>query len=494
MSTKNILSRTASRILSAFNRSSAPAVSENASDNGAASALALNDLISGRMRLGQRLAGMQYGGNRDIYSVAGYPAQGEVKFGHYWGLYTRGDVAGRIVDMPAKTTWRTPPEVVEVGMPEEGTEFTQAFNKLAMRLKLWSYMGRVDRLAGVGRYAVLFIGVKGTSDTMLKQPVQRLNKPEDVIYLSVYREDNAEITEWETDPGNPRYGLPKRYKLKTTNDTTSFKSQKTDLIVHASRVIHVAEDALEDEVFGRPRLERSLNRLFDLDKVAASTGEAYWQLVTQILQAKIDPTVEISDAQIKELDEQLGNMVHDLRRQFYGRGIELGWLNTNTPNVEQVSDFYFSLIAGSAGIPKRILFGSELGELASTTDQDNYLGLVNERQEQFAEPIILRQFIDRLIEYGALPKPKQNDGNYEVIWPTLYEATEKEKAEANLTRAQAAAAMTPVGGNPRELVRITPEGDIELVERDPDFEMDDLPLPDSELDPNADAVEQQTGA
>lgn len=423
-----------------------------------------------------RLAGMQFGGNRDIYAVAGYPAEGQVKFEHYWGLYNRDGIGGRIVDMPAKTTWRTPPEIIEEDMAEEGTEFTKAFDTLAKRIKLWSYLGRVDRLAGIGRYAVLFIGVRGVNDQQLKTPMTRLSKPEDIIYLSVYHEKNAEIMEWETDTGNERFGLPKLYKLKTTNDNTSFKSKNTDLVVHASRCIHVAEDILEDDTFGRPRLERTLNRLFDLEKVAASTGESYWQLVTQILQAKIDKEIEVTEPQIAELDEKLGDLVHDLRRQFYGRGIELSWLNTQTPNVEQVADFYFSLIAGSCGIPKRKLFGSEMGELASSQDEANYIGLINERQEQFAEPAILRQFIDRLIVVGALPKPKK--GEYQVNWPTLYEDSDKDKAAANLARAQAAQALTPVGGNPRELTRVTEEGEIELVAREPDAPMD-LTEPDT---------------
>lgn len=436
--------------------------------NHAAESLAILEKL-GSFR--SRLAGVQFGGNRDIYSVAGYPSEGQVKFEHYWGLYNRDGIGGRIVDMPAKTTWRTPPEIIEEGMPEAGTEFTKAFATLAKRVKLWSYLSRVDRLAGIGRYAVLFIGVRGANDQQLKLPMTRLSKPEDVIYLSVYHEKNAEIMEWETDTGNERFGLPKLYKLKTTSENnTGFKSKATDLVVHASRCIHIAEDVLEDDTYGRPRLERTLNRLFDLEKVAASTGESYWQLVTQILQAKIDKEIEVTEPQLAELDEKLGDMVHDLRRQFYGRGIELSWLNTQTPNVQQVADFYFSLIAGSSGIPKRKLFGSEMGELASSQDEANYIGLVNERQEQFAEPAILRQFIDRLILVGALPKPSKDE--YQVNWPTLYEDSDKDKAAANLSRAQAAAALTPVGGNPRELTRITSEGEVELVEREPDDPME----------------------
>src|SRR3954468_1069485 len=109
-------------------------------------------LLNQMMSFRSRLAGLQYGGKRDIYKVAGYPAQGQITFEEYWGIYTRDGIGGRIVDMPARTTWRTPPEVVEDGMEEEGTEFTKVFNKLAKRIKLWPYFGRADRLAGVGRY------------------------------------------------------------------------------------------------------------------------------------------------------------------------------------------------------------------------------------------------------------------------------------------------------------------------------------------------------
>jgi hypothetical protein len=443
--------------------------------------------LMGRSRMVQKMAGVMFNGNRDIYAAAGYVRQDEVKFSHYWGLYSRGDIAGRIVDMPAKTTWRTPPEIVIEG-EDKGTKFTQAFEDLAKRLKLWSYFQRADRLAGIGKYAVIVIGVKGVTDQQLKTPLIKVPGPDAVIYLSVYHEDNAQITEWETDTGNERYGLPKVYQLKTTTNP-AFKAggaagAGSELLVHASRVIHIAEDVLEDDVFGRPRLERCLNRLYDLEKVAASTGESYWQLVARILQAKIDPNMEIGTDDLKVLDEKLGELVHDLRRQFYGQGVGLEWLSSETPNVTQVADFYFSLIAGAAGIPKRILFGSEMGELASSTDQETYLGTINERQESFAEPSILRAFVDRMILIGALPKPeggKKKDGQpakqgeYQVNWPALYEESDKEMAEVDGKRASAAQALTPVGGNPRELVRITAEGHIELVEREPDAPMDIQP-------------------
>ncbi len=462
---------------------------------------AIMSALASRTNLARKVAGVQYGGNRDIYQAAGYIAQGLVKFDHYWGLYTRGDVAGRIVDMPAKTTWRTPPMVTEPKAKEgqadeEGkTEFVRAFEQLAKRVRLWQYLTRADKLTGVGRYGVLFLGTRGSTDQMLKMPLDKMNKSEDLIYLSVYHEGNAIIKEWEMDPGSPRYGLPKLYELRVSSNQVGGTDGKrtmgsgTNLLVHASRVLHIAENLLEDDVYGTPRLERVINRLFDLDKIAASTGEAYWQSVARILQAKIDPEAEIGTADLEVLDEKLAEMVHDLRRQFYGQGVELSWLTNDTPDVHQVADFFFSLIAGATGIPKRILFGSEMGELASTTDQATWFGSINERQEQFAEPMLLRQFIDRMIALGALPMPVTKE--YTVVWPTLYEDSDLQKADASLKRAQTAQALTPIGGNPRELVEIDEESNVRLIPRtadevtdletgDPDD--DDLPTGDEDDD------------
>src|SRR5437870_2036417 len=100
--------------------------------------LALQNNIAGRTQFLNRLAsqaGVQYSGKRDIYSTAGYIKPGTERFEDYWGLYERGEVAGRIVDMPAKTTWRTPPEIVEEG--KEDSKFAKEFATMAKRLKLW---------------------------------------------------------------------------------------------------------------------------------------------------------------------------------------------------------------------------------------------------------------------------------------------------------------------------------------------------------------------
>lgn len=419
---------------------------------------ALSDLSSavmGRLRMMSR-AGVQFKGNRDIYASAGY--QRILQFKDYNDYYCRNEIGGRIIEAEPNTTWRIPPKISETDNAAD-TEFTKAFHELADRLQLWSEFQVADRLAGVGRYSVVFIGTRGTNEQTMAQPLQRLNNPEDILYVKAYDEQRAIIKSWVTNPGDARFGLPASYELKLT-DLPGFT--KTGLLVHSSRVLHIAEDA-DDRVFGRPRLERVFNRIFDLDKISASTAESYWQAVARILQAKLDPAADISQGDLDLMGEQMEEMLHDLRRQFVGQGAELGWLSTQVSPVKDIAEFYFALIAVGSGIPRRILFGNEQGDLASSTDQATFFGMINERQEHYAEPQFVRAFIERLGKAGALTVPKK----YEIKWQPLFKLTALEQADTNLKTSQAAAALTPMGGDPTQLVEINDDRDVMLVPKEP---------------------------
>lgn len=430
-------------------------------------ASALSDLgpsLTGRLRFARR-AGFQYGRARDTYAAAGYIPQGEEAFEDYWGMYDRGAIAGKIVDMFPQTTWKTPPEIMIEGQGEIEPAFVKQFNETAKRLRLWHYLQRADRLSRIGQYGVLMIGTVGT-DQKLSEEMPKLKGPEDILYLSAFHENDAAINTWVVDPSNERFGFPETYRLDLSSGVPGFKAGTE--VVHWTRVIHVAEDLLNDEVHGRPALKRCLNRLMDLDKVCASTGEAFWQLAARILTGNIDPEGEIDGDIMDKMGESLEEMVHGLRRQFLGQGVDLSWLDSTPPDPSGAGDFFLSMIAAASGYPKRILFGSERGELASSQDERNYMGSVNERQEQHAEPNILRAFIDRIIDRGGFDSP--GEAGYIVSWPPLFELDETQKAEVNVKKSETAKNLTPLGGDPSDLIGIDAEGDIffrETLPRDP---------------------------
>jgi hypothetical protein len=283
----------------------------------------------------------------------------------------------------------------------------------------------------------------------------KLQGPESIIYLSVFGEKDTQIKEYEKDPGNERFGLPLVYEIDLGRIGDQRLGKK---LVHHSRVIHVAEDLLTDDIHGRPRLQRVYNRLDDLEKIIGGGAEATWKLIYQgmVVSAKEGYSLEDSDAEIKAKAEEL---LHGLQRVLALDGADVTMLGGQVVDPSGLFEIIASLIAAASGIPKRILFGSERGELASTTDHETWAGQIASRQTRFAEPQMLRPFIDWCIHNGALPQPKS--GTYEIEWPSLFEMSDKEKMEIAEKKANVIKSLAPAGAV--ELL-ITPEETRELVD------------------------------
>lgn len=420
---------------------------KNIVDNAAAAnrggIVALASAIVGRATLAARL-GKQFSGKRDLYETLGYKR--ELRFDDYWALYDRQDIAGRIVDMPASATWRNAPTVREDDDDTHETAFEAAWSALADRLRIWHYMERVDRLAGIGQYAVVLIGVN--DGVQLDQPLApgSLSGPDDVLYLRPCGEKAARIVTWDEDPSSPRFGRPELYELDLGGDGRSTARVLQHRRVHHSRVLHVADGLLEDEVYGRPRLRRAANLFDDMAKVVGGSAEMYWQAAHRGLHADVRDDTDITPEAHDRIKDELDEYEHGLRRFLRTKGMDINVLPAETADPRGVFEVLISLLAGATGIPKRVLLGAERGELASSQDETNWTSYVHERQLTYAEPLILRPFVDQLIEIGALPKPAQP---YEVVWPNLFELNQKEKASVVDMIAGAVQKMAPFGETDR---------------------------------------------
>lgn len=397
-----------------------------------------------RMLLDSSLAdsyvGRSHGGDRDYYAVLGYPKS--LEFGDFFARYEREHIASRIVDFPADETWRDIPEILD-GTDKEGIEdtpFTDALNQLAKRLRLYHYCQRADKMAGIGRYGVLLIGIAG--NIPLDQPVGALSSPEDIIYLRPYSEFSASIAQMVNDPNDPRYGLPEIYNLSIAGDLTG-EGQRTQR-VHWTRVVHIAEGLLENEVFGRPRLQRVFNLLDDMMKLVGGAAEATWKLMRKGFVLDLDPEANLNAADLASLEEQIDEYDHGLRRFMKTRGMNVMDLGSEVVDPSGPFGLIVDLIAGATGIPQRILLGSERGELASSQDASSWAGRIADRRFNWAEPVILRAVIDRLIEWGALPTPTRTE--YTVKWKPLFELSETEKATLAETWARGTQIMSQLSG------------------------------------------------
>lgn len=381
-----------------------------------------------------RLAGLQFSGDRNIDAVLGYNTKPEIK--DYKAMYDRRGLASTIVDAPAKTTWRKRPTIKDGS--EGKSDFIQQWEALQKRLSVYHYLERVDRLAGIGRYGVLLIGSK---DGKLADPLETVGGPEDIIFLSTFSESYAEIKDFEQDVNNPRFGHPKSYKIDLAGDILSgVRRSLSKETVDYTRTIHVAEGLLENEIYGEPRLQKVFNRLQDLDKIVGSSAEGYWQSASKGYALGLKEDYEYDEEVLEAAKEEFQNYIHGLQRIIALAGFEVKELKGAIMDPKGPFGVVIALISGKTGIPQRILLGSERGELASSQDESNWLGRISERQQQFAEPRLLRALIGQLIDIKALPPPK--DGEYEVDWPGLFYLNDMEQAKVYSDRASAISAVS----------------------------------------------------
>ena len=386
---------------------------------------ALATTLMGRARFGAP-GNKTYGGLRDIFGALGYAEV--IQPINYRNRYRRGGIAGRLVEARPKSTWRGFGDLVEDDDPKVHTLFEQEWAALNKRLKIWSMFYRLDKLAGIGRYAVMIIGAPGRMD----EPLQKANS-EDIRYLSVYAEDEATISKFVLDEQDERFALPEMYQLARTNVSGRSSAAAPSIArqVHWTRVIHFADGLLDDPVYGEPRLERPWNLLDDLDKVTGGGAEAFWRRADPGMQIDIDPELELAEGEEAQLKEEVEDYVHGLKRVMQTRGVKVTPLQAAVAAIGPSASAIIDQISATTGIPQRILMGTEEGRLAGAQDRDSWDEDVETRRNEVAFPYIVEPFVSRMIALGALPEPK----DYYVQWGQLRTRSESEKKDIALGMA-----------------------------------------------------------
>lgn len=389
--------------------------------NGAGTLQTLAALQS-RTELAQRL-GFLYDGARRINDVLGYKAR--LEFRDFKARYLRQDVAHRLVKAYPEATWSQPPTVCEDETSDQPTAFEQAWSEMATRVQVFAALERADLLANLGQYSIVLIGLMGQDNLAL--PATPVSDPASVLYLTPYSEEFARVQALETDASQPGFGRPRLYRLDIGRSAQAGEMGRSRnyQMVHASRVIHVAEDTLDDDVYGIPRLEPVWDRLDDLLKVVGGSAEMFWRDAKRRLAFETRDGYSIRGEDEADVVDDVEEFVHNLKDWIRVEGVNVKDLSGIVASPREHADVYLDLISAATSIPKRILLGSERGQLASSQDEHAWLGRIVRRQTQFAEARMLRPLIDRLLRLGALPQPATP---YRVEWENLYALSEEKQA------------------------------------------------------------------
>lgn len=394
--------------------------------------------------------------NRDIDRECGHPV--EITTQQYGQAFERGDLAKRVVSIYPEESWQSAPEIYETENETE-TEFEKRWQEVQEKHHILQLLQRADVLSGIGRFGIILLGIDDGLD--LREPITGLDdrgennsgEPRELIYLRAFDERLIDSVKLETNPTSPRFGQPIEYTVKFDsewmNAGTTFTAPNTrnttSMVVHWHRIIHLTDNRTNSEIFGEPRLKVVYNRLLDLKKIAGASPEMFWKggfpglFFGAPLETKDGRKVEVD---IDSVKEEYAKYAEGLQRILIGEG----GVNA-TPIPVQLADptahaeVQFTLIAAAMAIPKRILMGSERGELASSQDKVAWNERLNRRREDYLSPFVIRPMLGRLMNIGILPKVE----TVFIDWSDLNTPSEQEKAEVAAKKTDAMAKYVASG-------------------------------------------------
>mgnify|MGYP003896996943 CR=1 FL=1 len=390
----------------------------------------INHLLQ-RMNLMSR-AGLTFGGDRDLYAVFGYNRMLRVE--DLYAKYVRQDVARTIVEAPADALWTRPPVL------QADEAFMSAWAELTGRIDVWNTLNRADYTLGFSRFCCLIVGLD--DGRPLDQPATPGAR---CVYLQPYSELGVQISDYDNDTRSPRFGLPMYYQI-SINETEQGQAGRTLAVprvafkAHWTRVVHLSDLVVEDPVFGRPRLESVYNLLDDLLKVVGGSAETYWLTSNRGMQINVDKDMKLSETDAAALSDEIEEYVHNLRRTIRTRGVEIMELGARVAPSKDPVDTIVSLLSATTRIPKRLLLGSEAGQLASEQDRANWAERVDERRIKFGQSRVIIPFVSRLAEIGALPRPE----GLKIEWPSAFILAPLEAGQTAAQRARSAANLSKV--------------------------------------------------
>lgn len=373
---------------------------------------------------------------RDLDAMCGYPET--ITNANYVTMYRRHEIASRIVNIEPDECWKDFPNIWETEEERE-TEFEKAVDRLNAKTNLFSYLHRADRVSGIGRFGVFFLGFDDGQDFDTPAPGFDETGPApergeaEILYYRVFGEGSVSIMEFEDDRLNPRYGQPRFYTLTFQEHPSSTETTAQNHRVHWSRVIHLADNRIESEIFGAPRMEAVYNRLLDLRKVTGGSAEMFWKGGFPGLSFEVDPKHgDFTEEERKALREEVKEYAEGLQRYLTTVGVSVKSLLPQVVDPTNHTRNLLMLIAMNKAIPMQTFMGSQQGQLDSPQDTITWRERIALRKERYITPYIIRPVIDRLIQAGVLPEPSPQEDQplpYMVRWEPMAPLSIIEQAE-----------------------------------------------------------------
>jgi phage-related protein (TIGR01555 family) len=353
-------------------------------------------------------------------------------------LFVEDGLAARIVKLLPDDMYREGweydfPDLDEIKVKELTDIYASVFEDIDAlgKIKVATYWNRLK-----GGSAILISVIDGMDMSQPLNP-KKITRFEKLKVLDRTEIDFKNI-EWQTDPAQPRFGMPVLYPVKFGIGDTYRDTQ----MVHYTRIIEFHGDTLprqsetslspEQRFWGVSVLQRAED---NLQTIGSSIGS-----IDQLLQemsigkfkfknlADILASPEGKDILMRRV-EAMDLTRSVFRSQFFDTEEDCTRDAVSFHGIPEVLYILFMLVSADTGYPITRLFGVSPAGMNSTGESDmrNYYDGVRSLQQTEAYPIILR--IARIIsQWRNIPEP------YIEFLP-LQTMNEKEEAELEKLKA-----------------------------------------------------------
>lgn len=436
--------------------------------------LLMNRLLSNTISTRSKLFEQMIEPHKDINFECGYPE--DISIERYKMMFDREGIASRVVTVWPNECWSQDPEIYE-NQDSEETEFELAWQSLEVRHNLFHFLHRADELSGIGRFGIILLGLDDGLD--LNQPVEGIEptgakagsltskslRTRRLTYVRVFDESCVKVSSVENDIRSPRYGQPLQYDVDFGDILSQDASTSVRSKVHWTRVIHVADNRKNSEIYGTPRQQSVFNRLLDIRKLLGGSAEMFWKGAFPGYAFETQPDVELSPTDVTAMREEFAEFSTGLNRFLALSQMTAKSLAPQVESPEHHIEAQIKMLCASIKVPWRIFIGSEAAQLASEQDRRNFNTRIATRRTKYITPCLIRCFVDRLILLGILPMPVGDGSNqlnaddglspinsinsyaYTVDWPDLEVAEPKDKAEVAKILIEAISSYISSGAN-----------------------------------------------
>ena len=363
-----------------------------------------------------------------------------ITFDDYYRMYARNNVAARVIETFPDYSWSAVPFVSDAGGADSrfSKAATAALNRQyklqdGVRQSLLTSMKQLDVLGGIGGEALLVFGFGDGKS--LSSPVEK-RKGTEVEWIKLLHNGQFEVGKRNDDEKSKMFGDVVLYRSKSfsSNVDLNFASHiAPNVEIHATRCVHFKES--NGLSYGTSRIQKCYNQLLDITKLSGASAEVYWLGAFSGLSVETDPNATLSDPAFARMKEETQKYFDGLARSLIFEGATAKLLYPAIVSPKDHFDLQITMISIATGIPRRFLTGAEAAKLASQQDTLNWMERVTNRREMFVGPKVVSPVVQRLVDAGVIPDPK--DETFVVAWPRVQSLALNERSDAarNMTAA-----------------------------------------------------------